>query len=76
MLEFYEPNTGNTEIAEKLGLDLDKTYRNAANMLSHPRFKVGQKGNMQQHKVDNNKKAGTPQHHKINYCGPLDTEST
>ena len=32
--------------------------------------------NMQQHKVDNNKKAGTPQQLKTNYCGPLDTEST
>ena len=26
---------------------------------------------MQKHKVDNNKKAGTPQQLKTNYCGPL-----
>jgi hypothetical protein len=37
---------------------------------------VGQKGDMQQHKVDNNKKAGTPQQLETNYCGPLDTENT
>ena len=33
-------------------------------------------GDMQQHKIDNNKKAETPQQLKTNYCGPLDTEST
>ena len=41
-----------------------------------PTFQGWTKGDMQQHKVDNNKKAGTPQQLKTNYCGPLDTENT
>ena len=78
MLEFYEPNIGKYgKLLKTLAyIDLDKTYRNAANTPSLPRFKVGQKGDMQQHKVDHNKKAGTPQQLKTNYCGPLDTENT
>ena len=74
-LNFVSPTLENMENCLKTyRVDLDKTYRNAANTPSLPRFKVGQKGDMQQHGVDNNKKAGTPQQHKTNYCGPLDTE--
>jgi hypothetical protein len=45
MLEFYEPNTGKYGNCLKTWhIDLDKTYRNAANTPSLPRVKDGQKG--------------------------------
>ena len=72
-LKFYEPKLGNYL---KTRHRPRQTYRNAGNTPSLSHFKVGQKGDVQRHKVDNNKKAGTPQQLQANYCGPLDTEST
>jgi hypothetical protein len=64
------PRLEKPENWSKLGIDLGKTYRNACSKYAQPpRFKVGQKG-------VNNKKAGTPQQLKTNYCGPLYTENT
>ena len=75
-LGFMSPTLENMENCFKTWHRSRQIFRNAANTPILPRFKVGQKGDMQQHKVDNNKKAGTPQQLKTNYCGPLDTENT
>ena len=52
----------------KLGVDMDILIKRSK-YDQPPRFKVGQKD-------DNNKKAGSPQQLKTNYCGPLDTKNT
>ncbi len=72
MLEFYEPRLENTENC------LKTRHRPRQNLSKRSKYTdpLTFQMNVQQHKVDNNKKAGTSQQLKANYCGPLDTEST